>query len=47
MYQKPTLERFGTLRELTLLGLGSAALCGYYSPCPESEQEPTNGGLYS
>lgn len=22
MYEKPTLERFGTLRELTLLGIG-------------------------
>ncbi|MEK9500058.1 lasso RiPP family leader peptide-containing protein [Gaopeijia maritima] len=23
MYKKPRLERFGTLRELTLIGLGS------------------------
>ncbi|MEQ9569877.1 MAG: lasso RiPP family leader peptide-containing protein [Longimicrobiales bacterium] len=23
MYQKPRLERFGTLRELTLIGLGA------------------------
>jgi hypothetical protein len=24
MYTKPALERFGTLRELTLLGIGSS-----------------------
>jgi len=41
MYQKPTLERFGSLRELTLLGLGSVGQC-VWAPCQEDTPQRTS-----
>jgi len=40
MYQKPALERFGTLRELTLLGMGTQCVwwCGDTSTNTETQR---------
>ena len=36
MYEKPQMERFGTLRELTLIGIGGSGdggILGYLDGC--------------